>query len=68
LEEGVERKERGGSKTVGEEETGCVFAGALQDVDDLEHEFDHFGRGGEAVSATWLPLQLIFWPTVRRRR
>jgi hypothetical protein len=38
----------------------------LQDVNDLEHEFDHFGRGGDAVSATWLPLQLIFWPTVRR--
>lgn len=37
------RWEREGDRrrTVSEEETGCGFAFLVEEVDDLEHEFDH---------------------------
>ena len=50
------RWEREGDRrrTVSEEETGCGFAFLVEEVDDLEHEFDHEFRGGQDISTSYL--------------
>lgn len=49
---GVRRRREGQRVTIGEHETGDVFALGVASVDYLEHEFEHLGEGREDISAS----------------